>query len=166
MQLQVDGEAYDLDIDVRTTLLDAIRDHLGLVGTKKGCDHGQCGACTVRIEGRRVNSCLVLAVQHEGEAIETIASLAVGDELHPLQEAFIACDAFQCGYCTSGQLNSARALLDELDAGMPSVVTPLGCAPEPTDEEIQERMSGNLCRCGAYRNILRAVASVARGDQS
>ena len=164
MRLTVNGTTWEGTLDPRTTLLDALRLHLGLTGTRKGCDHGQCGACTVRIDGVRVNACLALAIMHDGHDIQTVEGLGDEDARHPLQDAFVEKDAFQCGYCTSGQLNSARALLDELDAGLPSVVTPPGSAPEPTDAEIRERMSGNLCRCGAYANLVAAIGSVVRSE--
>lgn len=164
MRLTVNGTTWEGTLDPRTTLLDALRLHLGLTGTRKGCDHGQCGACTVRVDGVRVNACLALAIMHDGHDIQTVEGLGDEDARHPLQDAFVEKDAFQCGYCTSGQLNSARALLDELDAGLPSVVTPPGADPEPTDAEIRERMSGNLCRCGAYANLVSAIGSVARSE--
>jgi xanthine dehydrogenase YagT iron-sulfur-binding subunit len=150
-------------VDPRVTLLDLLREHAGLSGAKKGCDHGQCGACTVLIDGRRANSCLALAVAHQGADVVTVEGLADEDELHPLQRAFIGRDAFQCGYCTPGQLCSAVGMLDEVEAGWPSAATPapMSDAPELGDEEIRERMSGNLCRCGAYVNIVAAIADVA-----
>ena len=151
LSLRINGEAHTVTVDVRTTLLDLLREHLGLTGAKKGCDHGQCGACTILIDGRRANSCLALAVAHDGAELTTVEGLAVGDELHPLQAAFIERDAFQCGYCTPGQLCSAVGMIEEareegarLDAA-----------------EIRERMSGNLCRCGAYPNIVAAIVDVA-----
>jgi xanthine dehydrogenase YagT iron-sulfur-binding subunit len=164
--LLVNGAEHDLRLDTRTTLLDALREHLDLTGAKKGCDHGQCGACTILIDGRRANACLALAVAHDGAEITTIEGLAGGDELHPLQRAFIEHDAFQCGYCTPGQLCSAAAMLEEVRAGWPSAVTPAvasngDSAVELTDAEIRERMSGNLCRCGAYVNIVPAIADAA-----
>jgi xanthine dehydrogenase YagT iron-sulfur-binding subunit len=200
--LRVNRETRQLTVDTRTTLLDALRDRLGVTGPKKGCDHGQCGACTILLGGRRVNSCLALAVAHDGGEITTVEGLADGDELHPLQRSFIRHDGFQCGYCTPGQLCSAVGMLAEAWAGWPSAVTaasgphagpadppvPAGQAgpagtgdpadppvpPDPrdpadgaapvvlTDDEIRERMSGNLCRCGAYAAILPAIAEVAR----
>ena len=159
--LSVNGSERRLRIDPRVTLLEALRDRLGLTGAKKGCDRGQCGACTVLVNGRRVYSCLALAVAHEGERITTIEGLA-GEALHPLQSAFVEHDAFQCGYCTSGQIISALALIDEARTGAASAVTPhLATQPELTDAEIRERMSGNLCRCGAYPNIVAAVRAAA-----
>jgi xanthine dehydrogenase YagT iron-sulfur-binding subunit len=143
VHLKINGKAYALDVDPRVTLLDALRERLQLTGSKKGCDHGQCGACTVLVNGRRINSCLSLAVTHEGDEITTIEGLANGEELHPVQSAFIEHDGFQCGYCTSGQICSAVALLKENHAN--------------SDDEIREWMSGNICRCGAYPNILAAI---------
>jgi len=165
--LQVNGTARSLSIDTRTTLLDALRERLGLTGPKKGCDHGQCGACTVLLNGRRANSCLALAVAHQDADIVTIEGLA-GEELHPLQRSFIEHDAFQCGYCTPGQICSAVGMLCEVEAGWPSAVTADLGANQITldDDEIRERMSGNLCRCGAYANIVPAIreqASLAQG---
>jgi len=157
--LGVNGTEHVLSVDPRTTLLDALRDRLGLSGTKKGCDRGQCGACTILVDGRRINSCLALAVAHEGAEIVTIEGLADGDELHPLQRAFVEHDAFQCGYCTPGQICSAVAMLDEAQWGWPSAVTEDLASADVTldDDEIRERMSGNLCRCAAYVNIVAAV---------
>src|SRR6476661_1944294 len=154
--LKINGSAQRLEVDSRTALLDALRERLGLTGTKKGCDQGQCGACTVILDGRRVNSCLALAVAHQDAEIVTIEGIANGDNLHPLQQAFIKHDAFQCGYCTPGQLCSAIGMLREAEAGWPSAVTTDLTAESVTlsDEEIRERMSGNLCRCGAYANIV------------
>src|SRR5690348_3044895 len=152
--LRVNGENRALDIDSRVTVLDALREHLGLTGSKKGCDHGQCGACTVHVNGQRVLACLSLAIAHQHDEITTIEGLGTEDRLHPMQAAFIECDAFQCGYCTPGQIMSAVCLLDEAARGVPSHATPDVAAPpsldELSDEEIRERMSGNICRCGAY----------------
>jgi xanthine dehydrogenase YagT iron-sulfur-binding subunit len=163
VELQINGRSHSLTLDPRTTLLDALRDHLALTGSKKGCDHGQCGACTVLIEGRRINSCLTLAVMHDGQSITTIEGLAEGDNLHPLQSAFVEHDGFQCGYCTSGQICSAVGMLAESRQGMPSYVTEDLTAQQPalTDVEIRERMSGNICRCAAYPNIVAAIQQVA-----
>lgn len=156
--LIVNGQRRQLDVDPRTTLLDALREHLGLTGSKKGCDHGQCGACTVLAQGRRMNACLSLAVMHEGEAITTIEGLGTPDKQHRMQDAFVRHDGFQCGYCTPGQIMSAVAMLEEARAGWASHVTADLSTPSPlADEEIRERMSGNLCRCAAYRNILAAI---------
>ncbi|WP_288024991.1 2Fe-2S iron-sulfur cluster-binding protein [Arthrobacter sp.] len=160
--LLVDGEKRTLALDTRTTLLDALRDRLGVTSPKKGCDHGQCGACTVLLEGRRVNSCLVLAVAQDGAEVVTAEGLGEGTALHPVQEAFLARDAFQCGYCTPGQVCSAVGMLREAAAGNPSHVTAdLNAPVELNDAEIRERMSGNLCRCGAYVNIVSAIRDVA-----
>jgi xanthine dehydrogenase YagT iron-sulfur-binding subunit len=161
--LRINGAAHGFAVDVRTTLLDALRDRLGLTGTKKGCDRGQCGACTVLVDGRRINSCLTLAVAHQGAEIVTIEGLTDGDALHPLQRAFVRHDALQCGYCTPGQICSAVALLDEARRGWPSAVTADLAATQITldDDEIRERMSGNLCRCAAYVNIVAAVREQA-----
>jgi xanthine dehydrogenase YagT iron-sulfur-binding subunit len=165
VRLRINGVDHALTIDTRTSLLDLLREHLDLTGAKKGCDHGQCGACTILIDGRRANGCLALAVAHDGAEITTVEGLAGedGDELHPLQRAFIEHDAFQCGYCTPGQLCSAAGMLEELRHGWPSAVTPAGHGgvPELTDAEIRERMNGNLCRCGAYVNIVPAIAEAA-----
>jgi len=163
VELQINGRSHSLTLDPRTTLLDALREHLALTGSKKGCDHGQCGACTVLIEGRRINSCLTLAVMHDGETVTTIEGLAEGDNLHPLQTAFVEHDGFQCGYCTSGQICSAIGMLAENRQGMPSYVTDDLTQPaaELTDAEIRERMSGNICRCAAYPNIVAAIKQAA-----
>ncbi len=158
VELTVNGERHQLTLDTRTSLLDALREHLGYAGSKKGCDHGQCGACTVLLAGRRINSCLSLAVMHDGESITTIEGLAKGDTLHPLQAAFVHRDGYQCGYCTPGQICSAAGMLAEHKAGWPSVVTDdLTAHPALTDGEIRERMSGNICRCSAYPNIVAAI---------
>jgi xanthine dehydrogenase YagT iron-sulfur-binding subunit len=159
VQLRINGHLHSLMLDPRTTLLDALREHLALTGSKKGCDHGQCGACTVLIEGRRINSCLTLAVMHDGQSITTVEGLALGDDLHPVQAAFVEHDGFQCGYCTSGQICSAIGMLAESQLGMPSYVTAdlAQAAVELTDAEIRERMSGNICRCAAYPNIVAAI---------
>ena len=165
--LSVNGRTYELTADARTTLLDALREHLRLTGSKKGCDHGQCGACTVLVDGRRINSCLTLAAMHDGQAITTIEGLAKGQELHPMQESFLKHDGFQCGYCTPGQICSAIGMLAEVKLGMPSHVSEsITGRPAPlTDEEIRERMSGNICRCSAYPNIVAAIREVA-GQQT
>ena len=155
--LTVNGQPHDLRLDPRTTLLDALRDHLGLAGTKKGCDHGQCGACTVLVDGVRLNSCLSLAVARDGASIVTVEGLASNGTLHPLQEAFIKHDGFQCGYCTPGQVCSAVGMLDEIERGIPSAVSDLAVSPQATGIEIRERMSGNICRCSAYPNIVAAI---------
>jgi aerobic-type carbon monoxide dehydrogenase small subunit (CoxS/CutS family) len=160
--LVVNGTEHRLEVDTRTSLLDLLRVHLGLTGTKKGCDHGQCGACTVLLDGRRANSCLALAVAHDGAAVVTIEGLASAAGLHPLQQAFVECDALQCGYCTPGQICSAVAVLDEARQGWPSAVTAPGGDAHLDEAEIRERLSGNLCRCGAYVNIVEAVLQVAR----
>ncbi len=151
VRLRVNGKTHDLKLDPRTTLLDCLREHLALTGTKKGCDHGQCGACTVHVNGRRVNSCLSLALMHEGDEITTIEGLGTPENLHPMQAAFVATDGYQCGYCTAGQIMSAVALLKE----------PCG----PADDDVKELMSGNICRCGAYPNIVAAIQRV-RGQAS
>ena len=146
--LTINGEPREFSVDVRTTLLDLLREHAGLTGAKKGCDHGQCGACTILLDGRRANACLALAVAHDGAELVTVEGLAAGDELHPLQSAFVERDAFQCGYCTSGQIMAGVACIKEGHAG--------------SAQEIREWMSGNLCRCGAYPNIVAAIVDVAR----
>jgi xanthine dehydrogenase YagT iron-sulfur-binding subunit len=165
VSFQVNGQKRTLELDTRTTLLDALREHLRLTGTKKGCDHGQCGACTVIVDGRRINSCLTLAVMHEGDKVTTIEGLGTPDKLHPLQAAFVKHDGYQCGYCTPGQICSAKAMLDEIKAGVPSHVTAdLTDAPQLSEAELRERMSGNICRCGAYSNIIEAITDVAGGQ--
>ena len=162
VSLQVNGQARQLNVDTRTTLLDALRENLQLTGTKKGCDHGQCGACTVIVGGRRINSCLTLAVMHEGDNITTIEGLGTPGSLHPMQAAFVKHDGFQCGYCTPGQICSAVAVLDEIKSGIPSHVSAdLTAPPQATPLELRERMSGNICRCGAYSNIVEAISEVA-----
>jgi xanthine dehydrogenase YagT iron-sulfur-binding subunit len=163
VELQINGRSHVLNLDPRTSLLDALREHLVLTGSKKGCDHGQCGACTVLIDGRRINSCLTLAVMHDGQSITTIEGLADGDTLHPMQAAFVEHDGFQCGYCTSGQICSAVGMLNEAHAGMPSYATADLTNPrtELSDVEIRERMSGNICRCAAYPNIVAAIKQSA-----
>jgi xanthine dehydrogenase YagT iron-sulfur-binding subunit len=162
LSFEVNGEKRDLTLDSRTTLLDALREHLHLTGTKKGCDHGQCGACTVLVDGVRINSCLTLAVMHQGDRITTIEGLGTPDRLHPMQAAFVQHDGYQCGYCTPGQICSAVAVLDEIGRGVPSyVAADLTERPRMTDIEMRERMSGNICRCGAYSNIAAAMAQVA-----
>ena len=159
LTLTVNGQPRRLELDVRTTLLDALREHLRLTGTKKGCDHGQCGACTVLVNGRRINSCLTLAVMHESDNVVTIEGLGSHHALHPLQRAFLERDGFQCGYCTPGQICSAVGMLAEAQAGVPSHVTRdvTSSHVELTDVEIRERMSGNICRCAAYPNIIAAI---------
>ncbi|MBT0667499.1 aldehyde dehydrogenase iron-sulfur subunit [Novosphingobium profundi] len=162
VRLEVNGEGHDLTLDTRTTLLDALREHLHMTGTKKGCDHGQCGACTVIVNGERINSCLSLAVMHEGDAITTIEGLGTPEAMHPMQAAFVKHDGYQCGYCTPGQICSAVAVLKEIAAGVPSHVTEdLGAPMQASNMEMRERMSGNICRCGAYSNIAEAMAQVA-----
>jgi xanthine dehydrogenase YagT iron-sulfur-binding subunit len=162
VSLNVNGKAINLQIDTRTTLLDALREHLHLTGTKKGCDHGQCGACTVLVNGRRINSCLSLVLQHENDSITTIEGIGTPENLHPMQSAFIKHDGYQCGYCTPGQICSAVAVLEEMKAGVPSHVSADLKGPmEFSNAEFRERMSGNICRCGAYSNIAQAAAEVA-----
>ena len=159
----VNGLARELELDTRTTLLDVLRERLRLPGTKKGCDQGQCGACTVIVDGRRITSCLTLAVMHEGRSITTIEGLGTAENLHPMQAAFVKHDGYQCGYCTPGQICSAVAVLGEIKAGIPShASSDLTAQPQPTAAEIRERMSGNLCRCGAYSNIVDAIIDVAQ----
>jgi xanthine dehydrogenase YagT iron-sulfur-binding subunit len=160
--LRVNGTEHQMMIDPRTTLLDALRERLHLTGTKKGCDQGQCGACTVIVDGRRITSCLTLAVMQEGHDIKTIEGLGTPGNLHPMQAAFVKHDGYQCGFCTPGQICSAVAMLEEVRAGIPSHITAdLTQRPEPTADEFRERMSGNICRCGAYSNIQEAIAEVA-----
>jgi xanthine dehydrogenase YagT iron-sulfur-binding subunit len=169
INLKINGETRALTLDTRTTLLDALREHLGLTGSKKGCDHGQCGACTVILDGRRVNSCLTLALAAEGAEITTIEGLSRGETLHPVQAEFLEHDGFQCGYCTPGQICSAVAMLDEHRHGDLSAVswqTGQTDSPQLTDNEIRERMSGNICRCGAYPNIVAAVRAAAQGARA
>jgi xanthine dehydrogenase YagT iron-sulfur-binding subunit len=162
LRLRVNGADWSGAIDNRVTLLDLLREEIGLTGTKKGCDHGQCGACTILLNGRRVNACLTLAVMHEGDEVTTIEGIGGPDALDPMQAAFVAHDGYQCGYCTPGQICSARAVLEEIAAGVPSHATGDLTAPIPfTASEIRERMSGNICRCGAYANILAAIEDVA-----
>jgi xanthine dehydrogenase YagT iron-sulfur-binding subunit len=162
MHFTINRTSYDADLDIRTTLLDLLREHLSLTGTKKGCDHGQCGACTVLLNGRRVNSCLTLAVMHQDDEIVTIEGLGTPEALHPLQAAFLAHDGFQCGYCTSGQICSAVGMLDEAACGWPSHASETLDGPvELTHAEVAERMSGNICRCSAYPNIVAAIREVA-----
>ncbi|PTW48169.1 xanthine dehydrogenase YagT iron-sulfur-binding subunit [Sphingomonas faeni] len=165
--LKVNGRTTKINVDTRTTLLDALRENLKLTGTKKGCDHGQCGACTVIVEGRRINSCLTLAVMHEGEEITTIEGLGTPEKLHAMQAAFVKHDGYQCGYCTPGQICSAVATLGEIKAGIPSHVTgDISAQPTVTTDELRERMSGNICRCGAYANIIDAIHDVAGTERS
>ncbi|NEU14383.1 aldehyde dehydrogenase iron-sulfur subunit [Methylobacterium sp. BTF04] len=160
--LTVNGERHELELDTRTTLLDAVREHIHLTGAKKGCDHGQCGACTMIVDGRRINSCLTLAVMHQDDAVMTIEGLGKPGDLHPMQAAFIKHDGYQCGFCTPGQICSGIAVLAEIKSGIPSHVSAdLNATYEATQNEIRERMSGNICRCGAYSNIVEAMTEVA-----
>ena len=160
--LTVNGARVELAVAPWTTLLDALRDRLDLTGTKKGCDHGQCGACTVMVDGQRINSCLSLAVMHEGDEVTTIEGLGTPEHLHPMQAAFVKHDGYQCGYCTPGQICSAVAVLGEIKSGIPSHVTAdLTATPQVTADEMRERMSGNICRCGAYSNIVDAMTEVS-----
>jgi len=162
VELSINGRTHRLQLDPRTTLLDALREHVHLTGTKKGCDHGQCGACTVMVNDRRINSCLTLAVMHDGDSITTIEGLGRPGQLHPMQAAFVKHDGFQCGYCTPGQICSAVGTLQEIKAGIPSHVSvDITAIQKATPDEIRERMSGNICRCGAYSNILDAIEEVA-----
>ncbi len=163
--LTVNGERREFEADIRATLLDALREHLALNGTKKGCDHGQCGACTVLVNGRRINACLTLAVMHEDDEIVTIEGLGSADDLHPMQKSFLHEDGYQCGYCTPGQIVSAVGMLGEFDEGWPSHASTDLEAPCPfSDAEISERMSGNICRCSAYPNIVRAIRKASGKD--
>ncbi|RFC62072.1 (2Fe-2S)-binding protein [Fulvimarina endophytica] len=160
--LSINGRDHALDIDPRTSLLDACRDHLGLTGSKKGCDHGQCGACTMLVNGRRINACLTLAVMHENDAITTVEGLGTAENLHPMQASFVEHDGYQCGYCTPGQVVSAVGMLGEIGDGWPSHVTKdIKTGTEISGDEIRERMSGNLCRCSAYPNIVDAISAAA-----
>lgn len=161
MHFSINGAAFEAEPDIRTSLLDLVREHAGLSGTKKGCDHGQCGACTVLVNGRRINSCLTLAVMHQDDEIVTIEGIGTADALHPVQAAFIKHDGFQCGFCTPGQICSAVAMLDEVKAGWASHVSDSLDVVTLDDDEISERMSGNLCRCSAYPNIVDAIREVA-----
>ncbi len=162
VKFEVNGKPIELTLDTRTTLLDALREHLKLTGTKKGCDHGQCGACTVIVNGKRINSCLSLAVQHQGDSVKTIEGLGTPENLHPMQAAFIKHDGYQCGYCTPGQICSAVAVLEEIKAGVPShVQDDITAKPRVSADELRERMSGNICRCGAYSNIAEAILDTA-----
>jgi len=162
LHMTVNGNAVELQLDTRTTLLDALREHLKLTGTKKGCDHGQCGACTAIVDGRRINTCLSFAVMHEGANVTTIEGLGQPDHLHPMQAAFVKHDGYQCGYCTPGQICSAVAVLDEIKRDIPSHVTSDLAGPAKFSvDEVRERMSGNICRCGAYSNIVDAIVEVA-----
>ena len=166
MHFTINGQPHQAEVDIRTTLLDLLREHLSLTGSKKGCDHGQCGACTVLVNGRRLNSCLTLAVMHQDDEIVTIEGLGSPEKLHPLQAAFVKHDGFQCGYCTPGQICSAVGMLDEVEKGWPSHVSATLDDPDFTDDEIRERMSGNLCRCSAYPNIVDAIREVADAKQT
>jgi xanthine dehydrogenase YagT iron-sulfur-binding subunit len=162
VSLHINGELHTLELDTRTSLLDLLRERLGLTGAKKGCDHGQCGACTVLVDGRRANACLLLAVTLDGVHVTTIEGLASDGDLHPLQAAFVAQDGFQCGYCTPGQICSAAGMLAEAEAGWPSHATAdVTATPALDADEIRERMSGNICRCGAYPNIVAAIEEAA-----
>ena len=165
MRITVNGQMREIEVDPRTTLLDLLREHLGLTGAKKGCDHGQCGACTVLVDGRRINACLSLAVMHEGDEVVTIEGLGTADQLSPLQAAFVHHDGFQCGYCTPGQICSATAMLDEMAQGWPSHVSDDLDDVELSDAEIRERMSGNICRCSAYPTIVAAIREVVDAER-
>lgn len=165
VSLKINGEQKSLTVDTRTTLLDLLREELHLTGTKKGCDHGQCGACTVLVNGERINSCLTLAVMHEGDSVTSVEGLGTPEKLHPLQDEFVENDSYQCGYCTSGQLCSALGMIQEAKQGMPSHVTEnLIATTALSREEIRERMSGNICRCGAYQNLVNAIESYAGSE--
>jgi xanthine dehydrogenase YagT iron-sulfur-binding subunit len=166
MHFEINGRALDAEVDIRTSILDLVRDHLGMTGTKRGCNQGACGACTVLVDGERINSCLALAVQYEGRSITTIEGLGTNGSLHPLQDAFITHDGFQCGYCTPGQICSAVAMVKEVERGVPSYVSADLNAEsfELDDDELRERMSGNLCRCGAYNGIVDAIRETFRSD--
>lgn len=165
ISLTINGELQSLTVDTRTTLLDLLREALHLTGTKKGCDHGQCGACTVLVNGERINSCLTLAVMHEGDSVTSVEGLGTPEKLHPLQDEFVENDSYQCGYCTSGQLCSALGMIQEAKQGMPSHVTEnLIATTALSREEIRERMSGNICRCGAYQNLVNAIESYAGSE--
>ncbi|MGI4848332.1 MAG: 2Fe-2S iron-sulfur cluster-binding protein [Janthinobacterium lividum] len=168
MKFHINGNTIDADIDLRVSLLDLLRDHLHLTGSKKGCNQGACGACTVLVDGQRINSCLALAVQYQGRKIVTVEGLGSAGKLHPLQQAFIEHDGFQCGYCTPGQLCSAVGMMDEVRRGMPSVVTVHPCAQTMIldHDEVRERMSGNLCRCGAYNGIIDAITETFEAEGS
>jgi xanthine dehydrogenase YagT iron-sulfur-binding subunit len=164
VSLVVNGERRELELDNRTSLLDAMREHLHLTGSKKGCDHGQCGACTMIVDGQRINSCLSLAIMHQGAEITTIEGLGTPEQLHPMQAAFVKHDGYQCGYCTPGQICSAVSVLEEIKQGIPSHVSgDITSSPTLSVEELRERMSGNICRCGAYSNIIDAMSEVAGG---
>ena len=164
-QITVNGETVTLEADPRVTLLDALRNHLALTGTKKGCDHGQCGACTILLNGQRINACLTLLCMHDGDEITTIEGIGSAESPAPIQQAFVDCDGYQCGYCTPGQICSATAMLDEIANGWPSDASKTLDGPfEASGEEIRERMSGNLCRCGAYANIVAAIRDVAESE--
>ncbi|MDR6127637.1 xanthine dehydrogenase YagT iron-sulfur-binding subunit [Sphingomonas sp. SORGH_AS802] len=166
MKFNINGKTHDADVDIRTSLLDLCREHLGLTGSKKGCDHGQCGACTMLVDGRRINSCLTLAVMHQDSEIVTIEGLGQVGDLHAMQDAFVRHDGYQCGYCTPGQICSAVGMLGEVEKGWASHASANLTAVELTDAEISERMSGNLCRCAAYPNIVDAIREVAgKGDR-
>ena len=164
MHFTINGQQLKADVDIRTSVLDLCREHLGLTGAKKGCDHGQCGACTVLINGRRVNSCLTLAIMHQEDEITTIEGLGQVGNLHPLQQAFVRHDGYQCGYCTPGQICSAAGMLEEFHKAWPSHVSVDLTSPRLDDDEISERMSGNLCRCAAYPNIVDAIREVAKAE--